>query len=94
MKRLLHAGNRGAALGLGLAHGWVGDQTLRVAHAGVNVQLVRGNPERAVRGDGEPRVNLPDEVEEDEEWQGEVRLEEAEGTGRPAEWLGEGHVSD
>jgi hypothetical protein len=52
------------------------DLHLALAHAGVDVDVADLDVERAVLGDSEPGVDLPGEVEEDEEGAREVVLEE------------------
>lgn len=52
------------------------DRDLAVPHASVDIDLVNGDPQRAVFGALEPGVNLPHEIEEDEQGAGEVEVEE------------------
>ena len=52
------------------------DLHLALAHAGVDIDVADLDVERAVLGDSEPGVDLPGEVEEDEEGAREVVLEE------------------
>lgn len=85
---LLHASNGGTALRLRLAHCRVGYEALVVAHAGVDVDLVGRDPEWAVGRYVEPRVYLPDEVEDEDERQSEVLLKKIVGSRRCMERLG------
>ena len=52
------------------------DLHLALAHARIDIDIADLDVERAVLGDAEPGVDLPGEVEEDEEGAGEVVLEE------------------
>ena len=65
---------------------------LALAHTRINIDILEGDEEGAVRGPLEPRIHFPDEVEADEEGACEVQLEEGFGVEvRPADGV-EGHV--
>lgn len=70
---------------------WVGvlatDRGLRVPHASVEVDVLDWDPQWAVCRAGEPAVDLPNEVQEDEKRAGEVKLEEGRSVQiRAANW--------
>lgn len=55
------------------------DRRLRIPHASVDVNVLDRDPQRAVCRAGEPAVDLPNEVQEDEKRAGEIKLEEGGG---------------
>lgn len=55
------------------------DRRLRIPHAGVKVNVFDRDPKRAVCWALEPTVDLPNEVQEDEQRASEVKLEESAG---------------
>ena len=52
---------------------------LAVAHAGVQIDVAGADEEGSVGRDLEPRVHLPDDVEEDDQRKSETRLEKSVG---------------
>ena len=52
---------------------------LLLAHTGVDIDILNLDPDGAVARSDEPRVNLPAEVQEDEQGAGEVELEKVAG---------------
>lgn len=63
-------------------HALAGDEDLALPHAAVDVDVPDLDPNWAVRGASEPAVDLPHKVEEDQQWAGEVGLEESGGSWR------------
>lgn len=55
------------------------NRILRVPHAGVDVDVLESDEQRAVGGVLEPTVDLPAQVQEDKQRPGEVELEESFG---------------
>lgn len=61
-------------------HALAGDESLALPHAAVDIDVPDLDPDWAVGGASEPAVDLPDKVEEDQEWAGKVILEEDGGS--------------
>jgi hypothetical protein len=55
---------------------WAAYRSLTLSHAGKDINILCSNEEWTVRWYDEPTVDLPDEVQEEEERPGEVQLEE------------------
>jgi len=70
----LHALDAVASLFRG--HALARDESLALPHAAVDVDVLNLDPDRAVRRASEPAVDLPHEVEEDQQWASKVSLEE------------------
>lgn len=76
----LHALNAVASLLRG--HALAGNEDLTLPHAAVDIDVLDLNVEWAVRGAGEPAVDLPRKEEEDQKWASKVGLEEGGGCRR------------
>jgi len=68
---------------------WATDEPLFLAHASVDIDVLDLNIERAMGRDIEPGIQLPAEVEKDEEGASEIGLEEGGGV-EIAGWRADG----